>query len=380
MKTIILILAVTFAAVYSSGQKAFSLTGVLKGENSGTLYLSYPGADGKGMKDSAVINPSGQFFFKGVIVHPVSAMLTLHRNAVSVDDPDFTSFFISPGNMMVTLQKGKFKELRVEGSPAQQEQEEMHHSVAGIEKSMKPFLAAYREEKDQDKAAVIRESIDSLREIEKVLIYQFFEQHPASWVTAYMLQFYYYELSVGKMEGYYAGFTDEIRGSKYGKQLKEEIDKLKASSPGAIAGDFSATGMDGKRITLSSFRQQKYVLLDFWASWCIPCRKGNPHLKELYAKYREKGFEIIGVSDDDSRPENWKKAVKEDALPWIHVLRGLDWEKIRKGEKNPDDISEKFGIHSLPTKILVDKNGMIIGRYNEEQDDELDRKLEEIFN
>ena len=89
-------------------------------------------------------------------------------------------------------------------------------------------------------------------------------------------------------------------------------------------------------------------------------------------------MEIIGVSDDDSKPENWKKAVEQDALPWRHVLRGFDMKKIQRGEENPEDISLKFGIHELPTKILVDKNGVIIGRYYE-YDEELDAKLKEIF-
>ncbi len=120
------------------------------------------------------------------------------------------------------------------------------------------------------------------------------------------------------------------------------------------------------------------MLLDFWASWCVPCRKGNPHLKALYAQYKDKGIEFIGISDDDSNPAAWKKAVAKDDLPWRHVLRGMDRNLMRAGKTSDKDISEKYGIHSLPTKILINPEGMIIGRYGSEGD-ELDRMLEKSF-
>ncbi len=110
----------------------------------------------------------------------------------------------------------------------------------------------------------------------------------------------------------------------------------------------------------------------------MPCRKGNPHLKELYQKYHDKGIEFIGISDDDSNPVLWKKAVEKDGLPWHHVLRGLDWDKLNKGIENENDISNKYAIHYLPTKILIDRSGKIIGRYGESEE-ELDNQLKEIF-
>jgi hypothetical protein len=90
-------------------------------------------------------------------------------------------------------------------------------------------------------------------------------------------------------------------------------------------------------------------------------------------------LEIIGVSDDDRNPEKWKKAVEEDALPWPQILRGLDWEAIRKDPKNKNSINDQYGIHVLPTKLLIDKNGVIIGRYSDDENDKLDAKLMELF-
>jgi thiol-disulfide isomerase/thioredoxin len=140
--------------------------------------------------------------------------------------------------------------------------------------------------------------------------------------------------------------------------------------------------VEGNNIKLADYRG-KYVLLDFWASWCVPCRKGNPHLKELYAQYKDKGFEVIGVSDDDSKPDAWKTAVAKDALPWRHVLRGM--KMTRDGDKlNIDrskDISAGYNVSSLPTQILIGPDGTIIGRYGEGADEHsaLDEKLQTIF-
>ncbi len=160
----------------------------------------------------------------------------------------------------------------------------------------------------------------------------------------------------------------------------EEIKKLESGSPGSKAAAFKAKDINGEQLSLSDFKGKKYVMIDFWASWCVPCRKGNPHLISVYNKYKEKGFEIIGVANDDNAVEAWKKAVAQDKIGiWKHVLSGYkrNASEAEKGEY----INERYGIHTLPTKILIDKNGIIIGRYGGggEDDAAMDKKLEEIF-
>ena len=119
------------------------------------------------------------------------------------------------------------------------------------------------------------------------------------------------------------------------------------------------------------------MLLDFWASWCVPCREASPHLKELYTQYRSKGFEIIGVADNDRDERLWKSAVKKDGLPWKQVLRGFSETE----EKNEKDISRLFGVGSLPTYVLLNPAGKIIARYGSggEPHEGLDKKLADSF-
>jgi thiol-disulfide isomerase/thioredoxin len=167
-----------------------------------------------------------------------------------------------------------------------------------------------------------------------------------------------------------------------GKDIAEEIRKLAAGSPGSPAADFTTKELDGGTFSLSALRG-KYVLIDFWASWCVPCRKSMPHVRELYERYKDKGLEVLAVSDDDRDSIVWKKAIVKDGTGiWHNVLRGLDWDKIRNHQPNDKDISEKFGIHSLPTKILIDPQGMIVARYDQGTDEEaaaMDKKLADLL-
>jgi len=150
---------------------------------------------------------------------------------------------------------------------------------------------------------------------------------------------------------------------------------------GSMASGFETKDINGKLLNLKEFRG-KYVLLDFWASWCIPCRKSNPHLITLYHKYSAKGFDIIGISDDDQRQIQWKNAVKQDSTNlWHQVLRGAVTTPDQATIANPDDLHQRYNIQSLPVKILIDPAGKIIGRYgdNDTTDDDLDKALAAIF-
>ena len=158
--------------------------------------------------------------------------------------------------------------------------------------------------------------------------------------------------------------------------IANEIAVLERVAPGKPAPDFTVTDVNGKPFTLSGLKG-KVVLLDFWASWCVPCRKSNPHVRELYKKYHKKGFDVVYSASDDGAEDKWRKAIADDQLigeGYHHVLRGYD-RKLQDKE-NPRDLSKKYGVHFLPTKYLIDRDGNLIGKVN---DEELDVKLKEIF-
>jgi thiol-disulfide isomerase/thioredoxin len=364
-------------AVAQQANNRFVLNGNVSGKENGMMYLYYTNPNNERVMDSAVIT-NGTFSFKGSISEPTMAYLQLKEEKRTQNNA--TSFFIEPSVMTVSLAFNNFGTALFTGSKTQTEYGALVARKQKIQerwKTVMDTLSAVNKRSNVEFQELKNWVLQPYNAEMKELDFGFFAKHPQSPATAYMLRFYVSSLPLDSLQMFYNRLGKKLQQSGGGKTLAREIGKIRAGSPGSTAANFSAADINGKQLNLSDFKGN-YVLLDFWASWCVPCRKGNPHLKELYSKYKDRGFEIIGVSDDDSNHDAWHKAVEKDGLPWRHVLRGFDRQKLMKNEPNEKDISEKYGIHSLPTKILIDPNGVIIGRYDE-QENALDEKLKEVF-
>jgi peroxiredoxin len=149
---------------------------------------------------------------------------------------------------------------------------------------------------------------------------------------------------------------------------KQDTATTSQQSQDVIVPNFTAHDADGKPVTLSNFyKNKKVVLIDFWASWCKPCRMENPNVVAAYEKYHSKGFDIIGVSLDRTK-EAWLAAIKEDKLNWTHVSELKYWNS---------EIAQQYGVQSIPTNFLINGNGKLIAA--ELRGIELDMKLKEIL-
>lgn len=230
-----------------------------------------------------------------------------------------------------------------------------------------------------------RDSVSKLMEpYRKVLIErqkEYMEKYPSTALAARLLSQQTSRMSLDEMKKAYEKLDATAKETSAAKEIASEIAVLERVMPGNPAPEIAKNDLvTGKPFALSSLKG-KVVLLDFWASWCVPCRKSNPHVKALYEKYRKKGFDVVYVADNDNNPEEALKAIEKDGIKkYHHVLRGLITKRGPNGEHmgfdKSQDVSEQYAIHFLPTKYLIDREGNIIGKVN---DNELDAKLKEIF-
>lgn len=160
--------------------------------------------------------------------------------------------------------------------------------------------------------------------------------------------------------------TDSVKQSHLGRNLADKIARLKAVNIGAKAPDFTLPTVDGSELRLSDLRG-KVVLLDFWASWCAPCRGELPNVKKIYEKYHADGLEVVGISLDNKR-ENWLKAIEEEQLPWIQVssLKAFDC-----------DVAKTYSVQAIPRMFIIDRDGTIIGL--DLRGEKLAQRMDEIF-
>lgn len=341
--------------------KPFSLKGKLPADQYGYVYLQYQDSKGQSIKDSCTLK-NGTFAFKGKIASPTASNLEYKTNSVSL--------FLEPNNMIFQANTKDFKNSKITGSNTQREQDELNKVLNKFNTRWKVVLDTM--------TAVAKRSNTAFQELkgwvlvpyfeeQREIYYNFFTKYPASYVTAANLPPFDSELSEDSLKLFYNRFPPAVKKSVFGMEIYKLIENRKHGAINTIAAGFSQQDINGNTISLADFKG-KYVLLDFWGSWCVPCRKSHPHLKELYVMYKDKGIEFIGIDTDD-KYDAWKKAVSNDGLPWL---------QISQGDKQDHELSTKYNIIVYPTKILIDKQGKIIGRFGENTED-LNKMMEKIF-
>ncbi|SMC38206.1 TlpA family protein disulfide reductase [Pedobacter africanus] len=223
----------------------------------------------------------------------------------------------------------------------------------------------------QDKA--LNDSISKLKRPERLKwITEYISANPASVSGPYFLSEFLkfdYQTSLEQQEALMEKFTGAAKETKSYLAMESVLEKKRKLKPGNLAPDFSLMMPGGKKLKLSDTRG-KYVLIDFWASWCVPCRKAIPHLKAVYAKYKAKGFELISLSADQSQ-EAWKKALEQEKMPWLQVVDEFP-EKFA-----PSVVGNLYEIKFLPFYVLLDKAGKILVYSGNEQ--EVEAQLEKVL-
>lgn len=340
------------------GQDKFTISGHLpKVGNDKLVMLNYVNSEGKNVKDSALVG-NGKFLLSGTTAFGNKAYLSIlpiTRDPKVRTTPDSKDFYLEKGSYKV-IGSDSIRKANITGTKVQSDYLEytaLTEAMLARWKNINERFAKvyYAKPRDTVQVKIIQEEAKPLFAKLEATIDSFIFSHPDSYVSAdLILENRMTVIDVVKFDPYYKALTPSVLASFKGKKITERYLKAKQFAVGKTI-DFTLPDAAGKEFKLSSLKG-KYVLVDFWASWCVPCRAENPFLLKAYSELKDKNFEIVGVSLDDSRA-NWLKAVEVDKLPWTQV-------SDVKGFKT--EVAVRFGITAIPQNVLIDPDGKVIAK------------------
>ena len=355
----------------------FVIQGNISAYNADFLILAYQD------KENYVLDTlwvkDGKINYRKRIDQPVVASLVSRdkHNSIKMGNGiipgESITIFLEPGTCLeISVDNNRWPELYMTGGPLNNDMMRLYQKtlplkyeafealrrfyVQGIAESEKKAL-------DQERGALQDKATDELRD--------FIKNNTSSYPAMYLLGGMRNGMSLDEYAAAFYAFDQDLRETPLGQEMNAKIEQARKTSVGAAAPDFEKVDQNGKPVRLSDFKG-KYVLLDFWGSWCGPCRASHPHLRELQAKYGPKGLVVLNIAQENGKNARaiWLKAVEEDQLTWTQILNNEKLEEC--------DVVKLFSITAFPTKVLIDGEGKIVVRAVGESEP-IDTKLKEVF-
>ncbi|MEI7499084.1 MAG: TlpA disulfide reductase family protein [Bacteroidota bacterium] len=363
MKKYLFILLIGAILASCTGNKnQFTINGTVKGADSGKIYLQKFDVDQWVNVDSASLD-KGEFSFKGQTDLPEMWHIVMEEKQIMLP------VFVENAKIKVQIYVDSLDKSIITGSPTHDIYQQYLAINETINKKMEVVYMEWKKAKETNDSTTMKSTDSVSNELDKEMkkqLQDFAKANNKTVVSPYLVMRNSWQFELPDLEGIVASMDTSLNGSQYLQALKKRIGILKSVDIGQVAPDFTMNDSTGKPIALSSLKG-KVLLVDFWASWCSPCRAENPNVVKAYQAFSKKGFDILGCSFDQNR-EKWLKAVRADKLTWNHVSDLKGWANAA---------GKLYGVNSIPANVLLDKDQKIIGRNLRGED--LMKKLEEIF-
>lgn len=374
-------LAFATAVLVSCNKDGYTINGEVKGFEDGTVvYINKQDVNGFVKVDSTEIK-GGTFKFEGT-----KPELDIYFIELGKTQEFAFPFIWENGDIKFTFDKAKPEDTKVVGTKNNDLMTSYNTEAYKIQKEIMDFQqknqAKFMEAQQKGDQATMQSLMDEVGKIQNKYVEQnkkFISTNKDSYVSLMLLT----QLAMSdalkpeEIKKYYNDFDQSIKDSKKGKEFADNLKKIEESQKeslakqqkvaiGQKAPDFTANTPDGKPESLLK-NLGKVTIVDFWASWCGPCRQENPHVVALYNKYKAQGLKIIGVSLDKEK-EKWVKAIADDKLEWLQVSNLKFWE---------DPIAKEYAVEAIPATFILDENGTIVAK--DLRGAELDAKIAELL-